>query len=458
MKVALKYLCLLMTCVVVASATTTTISSATTEAKIPTDCNITCGNVEVPYPFGIDDPKCAKDISFVLNCSRSYSPPQLFVGLNVQVVNISLEEATMSVVIHNVAYACYDESGVSESSVQSISIGANTPYTFSNTENKFIGLGCDTIAYMAGDGSKFGSGCISLCSENVSLANEGSCSGFGCCQTSVPKNVKKLQITLGSTANHSGIMEFNPCDFAFLVDQRSFDVSKMRLDFTPQTFENSSLLLDWVVDNKTCEEAKLNINGSTYACGENTNCSYSDNALGYRCHCLEGFRGNPYDLQQGCQDINECEEPGKHPCEGKCKNKIGDYECKCPLGMHGDGKVGCQGFRVTAIASVIGAIIFVAIVALFIFYDCKRRKREKLFRENGGLVLKHQRVRIFSKADLAKATNNYAESLLLGRGGFASVYRGSILIDERSISVAVKKPKEDDKIQINSQQFHEEIA
>ena len=50
-------------------------------------------------------------------------------------------------------------------------------------------------------------------------------------------------------------------------------------------------------------------------------------------------------------DIDECEDPGTYQCEGKCKNKKGDYECKCPLGMHGDGKVGCQGFRVTAIAS-----------------------------------------------------------------------------------------------------------
>ena len=68
--------------------------------------------------------------------------------------------------------------------------------------------------------------------------------------------------------------------------------------------------------------------------------------------------------------------------------------------------------------------------------------------------MKHQRVRIFSKTDLAKATNNYKESHLLGRGGFASVYKGSILIDEQSIPIVVKKPKEDDKIQINSQQFH----
>ena len=47
-------------------------------------------------------------------------------------------------------------------------------------------------------------------------------------------------------------------------------------------------------------------------------------------------------------DIDECKEPGIYRCEGKCKNKIGDYECECPLG--------CQGFRVTAMASGISTI------------------------------------------------------------------------------------------------------
>ncbi|GMN67001.1 hypothetical protein TIFTF001_036076 [Ficus carica] len=234
----------------------------------------------------------------------------------------------------------------------------------------------------------------------------------------------------------------------------------MRLDFWPLELENSSLLLDWVVDNKTCDDARLN--WSTYACGENTNCSYSDNARGYRCHCLQGFRGNPY-LQHGCQDINECEEAGTYRCEGQCKNKKGDYECNALLGCMAMARLVVKDFVLqlspqVGKKSVIGAIIFVATVVLFIVYDCNRRKREKLFRENGGLVLKNQRVRIFSKEDLTKATNNYKESQLLGRGGFASVYRGSILIDEQSIPIAVKKPKEDDKIQIDSKQFHEEIA
>ena len=99
-------------------------------------------------------------------------------------------------------------------------------------------------------------------------------------------------------------------------------------------------------------------------------------------------------------------------------------------------------------------------MSLLLFYDCKRRKRERIFRENGGLVLKNQRVRIFSTKELAKATNNYDQTQLLGTGGFASVYKGVLTDrDHQTMEIAVKKPKDsDNKIEIDKQQFHEEIA
>ena len=49
-------------------------------------------------------------------------------------------------------------------------------------------------------------------------------------------------------------------------------------------------------------------------------------------------------------DIDECKDAGeRYPCDGKCHNTIGDYECKCPLGMRGDGKRGCRGFGIITI-------------------------------------------------------------------------------------------------------------
>jgi hypothetical protein len=48
-------------------------------------------------------------------------------------------------------------------------------------------------------------------------------------------------------------------------------------------------------------------------------------------------------------DIDECKYPETYTCYGKCHNTIGDYECKCSLGMRGDGKVGCSGFGIITI-------------------------------------------------------------------------------------------------------------
>ncbi|KAK9180628.1 hypothetical protein WN944_023761 [Citrus x changshan-huyou] len=89
--------------------------------------------------------------------------------------------------------------------------------------------------------------------------------------------------------------------------------------------------------------------------------------------------------------------------------------------------------------------------------DIRRRsrtKKEKNFLKNGGEILKHQPVRIFSAAELVKATKNYDESHFLGEGGFGSVYKG-VLPDNTQI--AVKKPKESEKIRIN-QEFQKEMG
>ncbi|KDP42937.1 hypothetical protein JCGZ_23879 [Jatropha curcas] len=199
----------------------------------------------------------------------------------------------------------------------------------------------------------FGSGCVSLCDENVTL--QGSCSGFGCCQTSVPQSLKTLRINLASPSNHSSVWRFNPCEFAFLADERTFDVSKLQLSALPRSpvtkqFVSSDVVLEWVVREESCKAAQSSSNSNKYACGSNSNCTYSENGKGYRCICKDGFTGNPY-LPQGCQDIDECKEPDKYKCDGSCKNTIGSYTCSCPLGMRGDGKVGCQGFRITTIAA-----------------------------------------------------------------------------------------------------------
>ncbi|XVF51827.1 hypothetical protein PTKIN_Ptkin04bG0215500 [Pterospermum kingtungense] len=80
--------------------------------------------------------------------------------------------------------------------------------------------------------------------------------------------------------------------------------------------------------------------------------------------------------------------------------------------------------------------------------------RQKYFQQNGGNLLRDQlskrqgyseNVQIFAAKELEKATNNYHESRILGRGGQGTVYRG-ILADNRM--VAIKKSRIGDQSQV----------
>ena len=55
---------------------------------------------------------------------------------------------------------------------------------------------------------------------------------------------------------------------------------------------------------------------------------------------------------------------------------------------------------------------------------CTKRIKVKNFEETEGNFLKNQRVRIFSEAELGKASNNYADDRKLGEGDFGSIYSG----------------------------------
>ncbi|CAN0923351.1 Wall-associated receptor kinase 2, partial [Linum grandiflorum] len=435
-----------------------TASISSSDVVIHNDCPDQCGNVTVPYPFGIgDDPKCAISSRFLFKCSSSSDSgqPQLVFGKNIPVQSISVDEGTLSIVMP-AASRCYNETGrIDNKPDWDLKLGPG-PFRFSNVHNKLTAFGCDTVAYMAGTGRDFTTGCLSVCGKLASSIfsssnNSATCSGIGCCQSSIPLGLKRLIFRVRSPLRHRNIAEWNPCDYAFLADVRVFEIGGVNLsEFPDRNPRGSSTAIEWVVEEKKCEVAKSNM--TSYACRENSDCVYSENGNGYRCFCKPGFRGNPY---LGCQDIDECQEPEKYPCHGKCKDTNGDYTCTCPFGTRGDGKVGCQDFRVVIFA-VSGGVVLLFTVILLMIIIYKRRKKEKNFLLNGGMLLQHQRVRIFKESELSKATNNYDATHFLGEGGFGHVYKGIL---PNTTVVAVKKPKESlDKAHTINQECQHEIA
>jgi hypothetical protein len=113
----------------------------------------------------------------------------------------------------------------------------------------------------------------------------------------------------------------------------------------------------------------------------------------------------------------------------------------------------------------VGAAIIVLFVGIISFLVYQKRKitklKEKFFRQNGGSILEQkllqrkdssQVANIFKENELRKATNNYDENLIIGRGGFGTVFKGEL--DDNRI-VAIKKSKTIDESQI--EQFINEV-
>nr|GMD53079.1 wall-associated receptor kinase 2-like [Ipomoea batatas] len=462
-------LLLLVLSAVVGFAPTTATSKSNYPIAKP-NCLDRCGDVSIPFPFGLTQ-DCALNPAFFINCTTATSTdgspiPLLVDNNNIEVTRISVEGQlnTKSFIVDR----CYNKS---ESRARqnlllfsSWSLPSELMQLYLNqTGNKFVAVGCDTFGYVYGaadDGSFKTEGCVATCNNTQGGVQNGSCSGFGCCETGIPNVARGVVVSVDSVnyyANTSGII---PCSYVFIVQKEEFNFSTTFLTNTNWYLEREpqfTMVLDWTISKQTCSEA----------CLGNTTCLLINGTFqreGYRCGCKEGYEGNPY-LSPGCQDIDECK--GKNNCSKNsiCINTEGGYECSCMKGYHGDGMgaLGC-----TVISSnhqSIGLVLGIALgtIALLITVFCvylgyRRRKsiliKEKFFMENGGLILQQKiakgsassgTTRIFTTEDLKRATNNYDQTRIIGQGGFGIVYKGHLLDGQ---IIAVKKAKMMDPTQV----------
>ncbi|KAL5214827.1 hypothetical protein ABZP36_003979 [Zizania latifolia] len=278
-------------------------------------CQRMCGNVEIPYPFGIwksgESPAdhCAHR-GFYLTCNDTghnvYRP---FSG-NVEVREISLQRGQARMLNH-ISSACYNTATRAMNYNDWWLNFTGTPFVLSDNGNKFTVLGCQTLAYISDNGNagKYMSGCVAMCRQrSVTNLVNGSCSGMGCCQTAIPTGLQYYRVRFDKGFNTSAIYNFSRCSYAVLMESSSFS---FRTSYVTSPEFNSTdggqvpLVMDWAIRNETCEKARMN--AETYACvSNNSECFNSLNGPGYICNCSKGYTGNPYlqDLQGGCTGVS----------------------------------------------------------------------------------------------------------------------------------------------------------
>ncbi|KAG8661521.1 hypothetical protein MANES_01G013225v8 [Manihot esculenta] len=371
-------------------------------------CPNKCGNVTIPYPFGIGA-GCYMDPGFEVFCNKSSLLHKPYIGsVGLELLQVSID-GTIRVNNPVLSSNCQNRAPMADVSL------SGSPFFFSDTRNRFTALGCDNLALIYRQDMVIG-GCLSICNTTV---RERSCNGINCCQITIPSY---LQFINASFRGISASEDHEQCRVGFMVDKEWFSypmVDKEWFNYSRVTraMEYVPVVLEWGISNGTCRdspERSSNRGNSTNLCGSYASCSTKMGEY-YHCSCNSGYEGNPY--------------------------------------------LSCQG-----IGSGLG-LLFLLGGSWWLYKLLKRRKdfnrRQKFFRRNGGLLLQQQlsssesniEKTMFTSKELDKATDCYNENRILGQGGQGTVYKG-MLSDGKLAAIKKSKLVDESKLE----QFINEVA
>ncbi|KVH09203.1 Wall-associated receptor kinase galacturonan-binding domain-containing protein [Cynara cardunculus var. scolymus] len=171
-------------------------------------CEDTCGNVTIPYPFGIGA-KCSINEWFVVDCNSS--TPYLPALNHLEVLAVNLENQTVTLYVPTI-YDCQNQL-LNRSHISSIILGSS-PFLISKSQKKFVVEGCAN-AFISDDKGSVVAGCSNSC-RNDTVSEGNNCYGIKCCTATLPHHLKSYSMNL------TGLGGEGACGSAFLVDENSY--------------------------------------------------------------------------------------------------------------------------------------------------------------------------------------------------------------------------------------------
>ncbi|GLJ24436.1 hypothetical protein SUGI_0466610 [Cryptomeria japonica] len=375
-------------------------------------------------------------------------------------------------------------------------LSSGGPFTLSK-DNRLVVMGNQSFGtYSFG---KLGEArCVTM-----NLQNDKPYCDDGCCEINLPDNFQFINFTGGGVSlltNESGVAVYS-CGVSTIMDPSTFTILNttnssissygLRLNWGIglHNCSRAKAKADYSCSsNAQCVDSPSGkgyvckclpgYEGNGYAngtdCTDINECGYPNlnkcirakqgglclNLAGsYNCSCANGFVGDGLTIGTGCRDIDECSHPDRNKCVGEkqggiCRNFVGSYNCSCAKGYVGNGfrnGTGCMSptsnrLIFSAIVGSVSSFVVACLAACLLVWWLKKHhlklveaKYFQLLQQYIASTLGRESLRIFSSKELARASNYYSNEMLLGSGGFGTVFKG-ILLD--GTLVAIKKSKQ----------------